>query len=104
MNQRNSYYNNFRRPEAIAATEAQIAAAEANPCGFDKVFDLDDQVKDSYKNCAMKQKKRDDNKQVQAAVLTSAQALGWREPYDNVVGGNNRTGMCTRTFHDTGHM
>ena len=43
LKQRNTYYNNFRKPEAAAATEAQITMAEANPRGFDMVFAMDDE-------------------------------------------------------------
>ena len=49
-------------------------------------------------------KQRDDTKQTQQAILTSAQSLGWREPYDNLTFGNARSGMCQRTFVDKGHL
>ena len=113
LGKRNSYIGNFRKPEAAAATDAQIASAETNPRGFDNVFEMDDETEDRSNYCAKckyesrwckHRKLRDDNKQMQQAVLTSSQTLGWREPYDNVVGGNNRTGMCKRTFHDSGHL
>ena len=29
---------------------------------------------------------------------------GWRQPYDNLNGMNNRSGICRRTFHDYGHL
>ena len=84
-------------------------SAETNPRGFDRVFEMDDETEDradytvqnKYGN---KKKPKDVNKEVQSAVLTSSQAVGWRQPYDNVVGGNNRSGMCKRTFHDSGHL
>ena len=109
MGQRNSYYNNFQKPEAAAAVNAQIMSAETNPRGFDRVFEMDDETEDradytvqnKYGN---KKKPKDVNKEVQSAVLTSSQTIGWRQPYDNVVGGNNRSGMCKRTFHDSGHL
>lgn len=47
---------------------------------------------------------RDDNKLQQAGVLITSQTLGWREPYDNLTFGSNRSGMCHRTFHDGGHL
>ena len=113
LGKRNSYIGNFRRADAAAATDAAITAAESNPRGFDNVFEMDDEVEDRSNYCfkckyesrwCKHRKTRDDNKQMQPAVLTSAQTLGWREPYDNVVGGNNRSGICKRTFHDSGHM
>ena len=85
--QRNSYINNFRRPENVAAATAQIQSAETNPRGFDNVFEMDDEVEDRSNYCAKckyesrwckHRKLRDDNKQEQSAVLTSAQTLGWR--------------------------
>ena len=94
-------------------TTANQASAETNPRGFDNVFEMDDDTADRSNYCAKckyesrwckHRKLRDDNKTDQAAVVTSAQTLGWRQPYDNVVGGNNRSGMCKRTFHDGGHL
>jgi len=109
----NSYINNFRKQEVVNESNARLAAAETNPRGFDNVFEMEDEAEDRSNYCmkckyesrnCKHRKLRDDNKTVQAAVLTSSQTLGWRQPYDNVVGGNNRSGMCKRTFHDTGHM
>ena len=48
-----------------------------------------------------------EHKQIQESPLTSHQGIGWREPYDNLTvahSGNNRTGMCLRTFPDKGHL
>ena len=81
LDKRNSYINNFRRPEAAAATDAQIMSAETNPRGFDNVFEMDDETEDRSNYCSKckyesrwckHRKLRDDNKQVQQAVLTSA--------------------------------
>ena len=111
--QRNSYINNFRNADKVAAATQNLQQAEVNPRGFDNVFEMEDDTADRSDYCSKckyesrwckHRKLRDDNKQEQSAVLTSAQTLGWRQPYDNVVGGNNRTGMCKRTFHDSGHM
>ena len=91
----------------------QQVHAETNPRGYDNVFEMEDEAEDRSNYCAKckyesrwckHRKLRDDNKQVQAAVLTSAQTLGWREPYDKLTFGNNRTGMCKRTFFDAGHL
>ena len=83
------------------------------PRAFDSVFEMDDDTVDRANYCAKckyesrwckHRKIRDDSKQVQQAVVTSAQTLGWKEPYDNFTFGNNRTGMCKRTFNDAGHL
>jgi len=47
---------------------------------------------------------RDDAKEQQEAVVTTAQTLGWREPYDNLTFGYNKSGMCKRTFFNHGHL
>ena len=113
LNKKNSYINNFRRDDAVQAGAAAEASAETNPRGFDNVFEMEDETADRSNYCSKckyesrwckHRKLRDDNKQVQAAVLTSAQTLGWRQPYDNFTFGNNRTGMCKRTFNDEGHL
>lgn len=81
--------------------------------GFDKVFEMDVEdakPSDYCKNCKREslwckhRKQRDDCKETQASVLTTAQTLGWREPYDSFTHGNARSGMCKRTFFDTGHL
>ena len=113
LNKPNSYMQSFKQPSAVAAQQAAIAKDETNPRGFDNVFEMDDEAEDRANYCAKckyesrwckHRKLRDDNKQVQQAVVTSAQTLGWREPYDNFTFGNNRTGMCKRTFVDHGHL
>ena len=43
LNEQNSYYNNFKKPEHVAAAQATAAAEANNARGFDKVFDLDDE-------------------------------------------------------------
>ena len=32
------------------------------------------------------------------------QQYGWREPYDSLTFGYNKSGMCKRTFFDHGHL
>ena len=113
LNSKNSYINNFRKTEVVAAHQAMASAAETNPQQFDNVFEMDDENADRSKYCAKckyesrwckHRKLRDDNKATQAAVITSSQTLGWREPYDNLTFGNARSGMCKRTFFDPGHL
>ena len=113
LNQKNSYINNFRKPDVVQAATMRAAQAETNPQSFDNVFEMEDETQDRSQYCqkckyesrwCKHRKIRDDNKQQQAAVLTSSQTLGWREPYDNLTFGNARTGMCKRTFHDPGHL
>ena len=33
-------------------------------------------------------------KEQQVGIITSSQQYGWREPYDNLIGDNNRSGIC----------
>ena len=77
------------------------------------VYESDEENEESFKfsskfqHKSKRQNKRkigDEEKAEQAAVITSAQAVGWREPYDNFTFGNNRSGMCQRTFVDRGHL
>ena len=55
-------------------------------------------------------KKKEVPKIVNTAPLTSAQVVGWRQPYDTLMSPHmgqsnlNRTGICWRTFHDSGHL
>ena len=81
--------------------------------GFDKVFEMEDQTQDNSNYCmkckyeskwCKHRKIRDDNKATQSAVITTAQTLGWREPYDNMTIGNKRVGIMQRTFNDNGHL
>ena len=105
--------DNFRKSEAVQRSAQAQLAAENNPRAFDAVFETEDQEVDRSNYCGKckyesrwckHRKIRDDNKEVQDAVVTSAQALGWRQPYDNFQFGNNRSGICGRTFNDAGHL
>ena len=81
LNTPNSYIGNFRTNEAQAATAAAQASQETNPRGFDNVFEMEDEVADRADYCGKckyesrwckHRKIRDDNKQMQSAVLTSS--------------------------------
>ena len=87
--------------------------AETIPKGYDNVFEMEDETEDraqydqkaKYESrWAPSRRPREDAKQTQTAIVTSSQALGWREPYDNLTFGNDRSGMCQRTFLDRGHL
>ena len=113
LNSPNSYIGNFRTSNALAQSAAQQLHVEQNPRGFENVFEMEDENVDRSEYCGKckyesrwckHRKIRDDNKAVQAAVLTSSQTLGWREPIDKFQFGLNRSGMCKRTFHDEGHL
>ena len=114
LNQMNSYWNNFKKDEAVATAKQRQAAAETNAKGFDNVFSMEDEEPEqadftgnSRNEYTRRQlaKMRDENRMGQAAVVTSGQTLGWRTPYDNLQGApHNRSGMCKRTFADTGHL
>ena len=43
---KNSYINNFKRPDALEAHAAATMAAETNARGFDNVFEMDDESAD----------------------------------------------------------
>ena len=77
------------------------------------MFEMEDETADRGEYCqkskyesrwCKNRKPRDEIKKVQAAPLTTNQTLGWREPYDTLTFGNNRSGMCERTFKDSGHL
>ena len=72
---------------------------------FEQSDDEDDFRKDSKYQKLHKVKKGNTHaNQEQHSITTSSQQLGWREPYDNFTYGNNRSGICRRTFADTGHL
>jgi hypothetical protein len=113
LGKKNSYINNFRKQEVVSAAEQAQKMEEDRARGFDNVNEMDDDEVDRSQYCAKckyesrwcsHRKPRDDQKQAQQAVLTSAQALGWREPYDNLTFGNARSGILRRTIHDKGHL
>lgn len=39
-----------------------------------------------------------------ALIFSRTQQYGWREPYDNLTFGYNKSGICKRTFFDGGHL
>ena len=105
--------NNFRKDDVVKKQAAADAEDEQRAKGFDNVYEMDDETQDRSQYCpkclyesrhCKHREIRKDNKGEQAAIITSSQALGWREPYDNFTFGNNRSGMCERTFKDTGHL
>ena len=82
---------------------------QSDALGFGKVFEQSDDEEDfrkdsKYQKLNKIRKGQSAAKNEQHAITTTAQQLGWREPYDNFTFGNNRTGMCHRTFHDSGHL
>ena len=82
---------------------------QSEALGFGKVFEQSDDEEDfrkdsKYQKLNKLRKTQDGAKTEQHSITTTAQQLGWREPYDNFTYGNNRSGMCKRTFFDTGHL
>ena len=105
LNSKNSYMNNFRSDDIVAAATQAEQDEEHNPRGFDKVFDMD--APDERTTFAPKQRMKGKTAPKDAFIspMTTAQSLGWREPYDNLTSGqHNRSGMCKRTFADNGHL
>lgn len=106
---KNSYLDKFKKDG--------VNHEEKTGTAFDKVFEMDDEnLEDAAKYC--QQCKREsrwckhrrttaEHKDLQGAAMTTNQVVGWRQPYDTLTGatcGNNRTGMCKRTFADKGHL
>ena len=42
--------------------------------------------------------------EVQYIPATSSQEYGWRQPIDTFIYGNNKSGVCNKTFKDNGHL
>ena len=92
------------KPEAAARTLAAQQDQEVNPKGFDKVFGEEEEDNGQKGTFYKKRQPKGADGATQSAVLTSAQTYGWRQPIDTFSHPNNRSGMCKRTFHDTGHL
>ena len=110
---KNSYINNFKKDDVVKSALDKETVQRSAAQGYDKVFEMEDEKDDHSDYCkkckyesrwCKHRKIRDDNKAQQSAVITSAQTLGWREPYDNLTFGNARVGIMKRTFHDEGHL
>jgi len=113
LKSKNSYINNFRRSEVVAASTMKEAEDEHKPRGYDNINEMDDESADRSEYCqkckyesrwCKHRKPRDDNKLQQAGALITSQTLGWRSAYDDLTFGQNRSGVCWRTFHDDGHL
>ena len=115
LTMKNSYINNFKKAEVKERDEVEEKKNTESKFGFDKVFESYDENQGDDDDGYWKKFKRDshrckqrqapkDHKDQQDAPLTTAQSIGWREPYDNLTFGYNRSGMCMRTFQDKGHL
>ena len=117
MQMKNSYIGYFKKDSVKKQEEVDQQKAKDTKFAFDKVFEMDDETLADAKDYCMKCKRESrwckhrkalkEHKDIQSQALTSTQVVGWREPYDNLTGalsGYNRTGMCMRTFKDTGHL
>lgn len=51
LNSKNSYFNNFRKPEVVAAAAQQEAHAQTNPRGYDNVYEMEDETADRGEYC-----------------------------------------------------
>ena len=106
---KNSYFHNFQNEDVVKKNLNSQRYAEKNAVGFSKVFEQEDEPEDFRKDSKYQQlhklrSKRQSAIQEQHTVTTSAQQLGWLQPYDNFTYGNNRSGMCMRSFTDKGHL
>ena len=115
LESKNSYINQFKKKQAIDDEENEKKTKQNFL--FDKVFNEDgeerkqDAKSEEYcKKCKYEsqwckhRKLRDDAKQKQDNIVTTSQGLGWKQPYDNLTFGNNRTAICKRSFMDPGHL
>uniref|UniRef100_A0A7S3SC20 Uncharacterized protein n=1 Tax=Strombidinopsis acuminata TaxID=141414 RepID=A0A7S3SC20_9SPIT len=114
LEQKNSYINQFKKKTAVEEEEREKQTKQNFL--YDKVQDQEEEEeknakaeqyckKCKYESKWCKHRKlRDDAHQKQDAIVTTAQGLGWREPYDNLTFGNNRTAICKRSFFDPGHL
>ena len=106
---KNSYFHNFQHEEVVKKKVAVQTDAQKNAAGFSKVFEMEDEEEDfkkdsKYQHLYKARKAQEASKKEQHTITTSSQQLGWREHYDTFTFGNNRSGMCGRTFHDSGHL
>ena len=109
MEGKNSYWHNFQKDEAVAKKTIAQTETQKGAHGFSKVFEVEDEEEDfkkdsKYQHLYKIRKAREDSKNEQHSITTSSQQLGWRDHYDTFTYGNNRSGMCHRTFADTGHL
>lgn len=76
--------------------------------GFDKVFAQcgQDMIRSKYEDRLVPKKQRvqSNAREELVHIVTSAQALGWRESIDTMRLSNNLKATCKRTFVDEGHL
>ena len=89
-----------------AANDSEV---EKKTYGYDKVFAHYDEkiagnTKYEHRTVQKKAGQTGLNREEMVTVTKTSQQIGWREPYDNLTFGNNRTGVCKRTFMDPGHL
>ena len=108
LEQKNSYMNLFkddnvkRKQEDDEKQKTNFAYDQAKN---DMYEDSQYCNKCKYESKWCKHRKlRDDFKQTQSSAVTTSQNYGWRHNYDNLTFGNNRSGICKRTFYDFGHL
>ena len=106
---KNSYWHNFQKDDVVDAKMTKQKKEQSDALGFGKVFEQSDDEEDfrkdsKYQKLNKIRKGQSAAKNEQHAITTTSQQLGWREPYDNFTFGNNRSGICRRTFADTGHL
>lgn len=109
LESKNSYFGLMKTDMARTRKEEADKKAEETKYGYDKVFaHYDEKIAGSTKyedrKVARKPAKQGPVREDMQAVTTTSQQVGWREPYDNMLGTHNRTGMCKRTFMDCGHL
>lgn len=89
--------------------KAEADKAKESALSYDKVFAMyDEKIAGStkYEDRTVQKQKRTGSfvRSDQTAVVLSSQQFGWRQPIDDLKTGQNRTGVCKRTFMDYGHL
>ncbi len=107
LESKNTYMNYFKKDE-IKEREAELERSKQHFMYDVAKGDTEQKYcqKCKYESKWCKHRKeREVAKQTLGAALTTTQQYGWRAPIDEFSNlGQNRTGICKRTFFDFGHL
>eukprot|EP00347_Sterkiella_histriomuscorum_P000440 403375856 len=104
--EKNTYMHYFKNEDV--KTQEKFTENTTTQFAYDQAKGEEDN--DYCKKCKYESKwckhrqTREVAKQKLGAALTTTQQYGWREPYDSLTFGYNKSGMCKRTFFDHGHL
>ncbi|CDW89792.1 UNKNOWN [Stylonychia lemnae] len=106
LTEKNTYMNYYKTEDV--KTQERLCEHTKTRFAYDQSKGEEDN--DYCKKCKYESKwckhrqEREVAKQKLGAAITTTQSYGWREPYDNLTFGYNKSGICKRTFHDSGHL